>query len=126
MNKTNENRVAGGEMDDFIRPFLVTSGRTRSSVEGLRLETMVQITEHEQSPLRFEAARVFALCKTSIAIAEISSYLNLPIGTVKVIVGDLITSGHLEQFSTITHDPTDGTPADVALISRLIDGVRRL
>ncbi len=112
------------EMDanDFVRPFLVTGGRTKSSVEGLQFETMVQATKSNGSDLRFEPARVFGLCQNAIAIAEISAHLEIPIATVKVVLGDLIDSGHVEVNRTI--DATDSD--DIQLISRLIEGVRRL
>lgn len=107
---------------DFVRPFLVTAGRTKSSVEGLQFETMIQAGTESGDDLRFEGARVFELCQESKAIAEISAHLKIPIGTIKVLVGDLIESGHLDVHQTLDTSETE----DVQLISRLIDGVRRL
>lgn len=112
----------GGEANDFVRPFLVTTGRTKASVEGLRFETLVQATAKPGQELRFEPARVHALCTDAIAIAEISAELRMPIGTAKVVIGDLIQSGHVELHQTIDTEQTE----DIQLISRLIDGVRRL
>ncbi len=105
---------------DFVRPFLVTPGRTHASVEGLRFETLVQATSLSGAELRFEPARVWELCHDALALAEISAQLGMPIGTVKVVASDLIESGHLA-----VHDTVDAQH-DVALISRLIEGVRRL
>jgi hypothetical protein len=119
---SNDSGAQMGDANDFVRPFLVTAGRTKSSVEGLQFETLVQTTGLEGSALRFEPARVFALCDTATAIAEISAHLEIPIATVKVIIGDLIDSGHIEVHRTI--DTTDSD--DIQLISRLIEGVRRL
>ena len=110
--------------DDLIRPFLMTKGRTTTSVEGLRFETLVQATDTSGDDLRFEPARVFAQCHEATAIAEISALLHLPIGSVKVVVGDLIESGHLELHRSL--DSGSSKQADIELISRLIDGVRKL
>ncbi len=121
MTNTGDNSE-GMDANDFVRPFLVTGGRTKSSVEGLQFETMVHGTGLDGSDLRFEPARVFGLCQNAIAIAEISAHLEIPIATVKVVLGDLIDSGHIEVHRTI--DTTDSD--DIQLISRLIDGVRRL
>lgn len=121
MAKQGEND-AGMDANDFVRPFLVTAGRTKSSVEGLQFETMVQATGIASTDLRFEPARVYALCESATAIAEISAHLKIPIATVKVVLGDLVDSGHIEVHRTI--DATDSE--DIQLISRLIDGVRRL
>ena len=78
------------EAGDFVRPFVVTGGRTRSRVDGLRFETLVQATGLSGHDLRFETSRVHALCTDAIAIAELSAHLAIPTGTIKVIVGDLI------------------------------------
>ncbi len=123
MNPNDNNDVGMDSERDFVRPYLVTAGRTRSAVEGLRLETLIQATTKLGTGLRFESARVAELCQDAISIAEISAKLKIPAGTVKVVVGDLVESGHLR-----THRTLDGgsAPEDIQLISRLIDGVRKL
>ncbi len=114
-----------GQPSSFVRPFLVTAGRTKSKVDGLRLETLVERTDVETESLKFEAAAVHELCSSASAIAELSARLHLPTATIKVIVGDLIGSGHLQQHKTIGGS-TDGGQNDIELVSRLIEGVRRL
>ena len=114
----NRESVTGG---DLVRPYLATSGRTASAVEGLQIETLVQSTNKPAS-VRFEAAKILGMCDRPISIAEIAAHLALPFGTVKVLVGDLITSGNLEA-----HRTTDGSGIDdVQLITRLISGVKDL
>jgi hypothetical protein len=119
--------VAPGEQaepHDLVRPFLATAGRTRSSVGSLRYETLVQATDVSGADLRFEAARLFSLCSTAMAIAEIAARLHIPIGSAKVIVGDLIDSGHLAAHETI--DTTAYDSSGIDLMSRIIEGVRNL
>jgi len=106
---------------DLIRPYLATAGRTTSRVEGLKFETQVQTTNKPAS-LRFEPAHVHAMCDRPISIAEIAVHLGMPFGTVKVIVGDLISTGHLKAHQEAAVSAAD----DVQLISRLISGVRKL
>lgn len=108
------------DFGNFLRPFLVTTGRTEVSVDGLRYETLVHSAVEASSGLRFESAKIFGLCQEPIALAEIAAELSIPIGTVKVLVSDLIENGHLAL-----HDTIDATK-DLDLISRLIEGVRRL
>lgn len=111
------------EMDrDFVRPFLATAGRTRSSLADLRMETLVEATAKLEDGLRFEAARIAKLCREPNSVAEISAKLKIPLGTVKVIVGDLVGSNHVRTHKTIEGE----TPEDMQLISRLIAGVRKL
>ena len=114
----NKAPSSGG---DLIRPYLATAGRTTSRVQGLKLETLVQQTGTSPS-VRFESAKVFRLCEQPISLAELSAHLSIPLGSVKVIVGDLISSGDLQAHQTV-----DGSGADdVQLITRLISGVRNL
>lgn len=108
--------------NSFIRPFLVTSGRTTTTVDT-KLETLVQrVDTADGSMLRFEAARIFEMSKNSISIAELSAHLGMPSGVVRVAVGDLIESGQLRAHRTVTNESTN----DIELISRLMAGVRRL
>lgn len=110
------------EESDFVRPFLVTAGRTDTEVEGLQFETLVETKSEGAKGLRYEPARIFEMCKTATGIAEISAQLNIPIATVKVVVGDLIQSGHVQIYETIDNQDDAG----VALMSRIIEGVRNL
>lgn len=114
----NSAPSSGGEL---IRPYLATAGRTTSRVEGLKLETLVQRTG-TTATVRFESAKVYQLCELPISIAELSAHLRIPSGSIKVLVGDLISSGDV-----LAHETVDGSgPDDVQLITRLISGVRKL
>ena len=107
---------------DLVRPFLATSGRTRSSLPDLRMETLIEATTKLEEGLRFEPERVARLCREPNSVAEISAKLRIPLGTVKVIVGDLVGSNHLRTHRTIKGESSE----DIQLISRLIAGVRKL
>lgn len=118
---TYDPKRAPSSGGDLIRPYLATAGRTTSRVEGLKLETLVQCTGTIPH-VRFESAKIHQLCEAPISIAELSAHLGIPIGSVKVIVGDLITTGDLKA-----HRTSDGSSSDdVQLITRLISGVRDL
>ena len=55
------------------------------------------------------------------AIAELAARLRIPIGSVRVLTGDLVADGTLEVHQGVTSLSTD-----VALLKRLIHGVRAL
>ena len=109
--------------DDAVRPYFLTGGRTRASVD-LQFETIVAATARGTSAARrlgFELAEILALAESPLSIAEISAMLKIPLTVVLVLVGDLVTAGHL------TMSQTNLAPADdIALIKRLIHGVRSL
>ncbi len=110
------------EAPDFVRPFLVTAGRTETDVEGLQFETLVETQDLPADSLRYEPARIFEMCRSATGIAEISAQLGIPLATVKVVVGDLIQSGHVKIYETIDNQDDAG----LALMNRIMEGVRKL
>jgi hypothetical protein len=107
-----------------VRAYAMTGGRSQASVH-LEFETMLCATplgEGSLSTLRFEKGDVTRLCAADVlSVAELSARLRLPIGVVRVVAGDLLADGLLESFH-----PSENVSDDVALIQRLIAGVRAL
>jgi Protein of unknown function (DUF742) len=115
--------VVDDDPDDAVRPYFVTGGRTRASVD-LQFETMVVATARGKSAARrlgFERAEILGVAEEPISIAEISANLRIPLTVALVLVGDLVTASHLSMSQT-NLAPAD----DIALIKRLIHGVRSL
>ncbi|WP_280342401.1 DUF742 domain-containing protein [Nocardia neocaledoniensis] len=113
-------RSADPEVDDrFVRPFVVTAGRTVPVLDGLRLETLVQAAPSALSaPLRFEEHTVVRLCQRPHSIAEIGAALRIPVGIAKVIVSDLAAAGRVGV--------RDAPELSTAAIERIRDLVRAL
>jgi hypothetical protein len=106
--------------DPVVRPFMLTGGRTQPMRDGLRLETQLRAAPAALSaPLRFEARRIIELCQTPMSIADLSAALGVPLGVIRVIVGDLITEGYM-------HVPRRPEDLSTALIERIRDRVRAL
>jgi hypothetical protein len=112
------------EDDDVVRPFLLTNGRA-SGRSDLAYEAMVSLTPiglRTKESLRFEARAICELCQQQPqAIAELAARLRIPIGSVRVLAGDLVADGVLDVHQGVTSLSTD-----VALLKRLIHGVRAL
>ncbi|WP_054812769.1 DUF742 domain-containing protein [Nocardia arizonensis] len=109
----------GETAESFVRPFVVTAGRTAPLVDGLRIETLVQASPAALSaPLRFEERTVVALCQVAYSIAEIATALRVPIGVARVVVGDLATQGYVRV--------RDAPDLSIAAIERIRDLVRAL
>lgn len=108
-----------------LRPYLLTGGRTRTSVDGLAFETLVEqknTSEADKNELRFENVQVLDMCDSPISVAEISAHLSIPLGSTMVLIGDLIASGHLLSHRTINAASDVG----VSLVNRIIAGVKQL
>jgi hypothetical protein len=97
----------------------MTGGRTKAS-DTLRIETLVQTARADEGKADFEAGRILELCRTPHSIAEIGAKLDLPLGVVRVIAGDLVAADRL-----IVHhnDPVD---IELSVLTRMIDRVRSL
>lgn len=109
--------------DRSFRPFMITSGRTTSDFP-LDFEAMVTPTPAGLcADLRFEQRTIVDRCIQSGAqsIAELAAYLKLPIGTVRVVAADLVSSHMLD-----VHSPDKNLSNDVLMLKRLINGVRAL
>jgi Protein of unknown function (DUF742) len=108
------------------RPYTLTGGRTRARIE-LPIEVTVETLDSRGEPdwapgdVRTEIVR---LCHDRPSIAEISSYAGQPIGVVRVLVGDLVESGHLRVHATLTDDSSVSERR--RLIERTLDGLRAL
>jgi hypothetical protein len=83
--------------DVFVRPFIVTGGRTRPLHDGLRIETLVIArTTALNTQLHFEQRQIVQWCRTPISLAEIAALIGVPLGVARVLVADLYTDNLVE------------------------------
>lgn len=109
----------GPDGDLLVRPFLVTGGRTATDHHELRVETLVRaVGDHPPAALRFEARRIVELSRRPVSVAELAAALGLPIGVVRVLVGDLLGTG--------TVAVVEMQDISLALLERIRDRVRAL
>jgi hypothetical protein len=111
-------------VDEALRPYLLTGGRTGGGASGIGIETLlirdlnVPAGPHTTGP---ELARIADACDEPVAVAEVAARIGLPIGVVQVLAGDLVSAGVLQR-SIVTTSLAD----DVLFIERLIQGVASL
>jgi hypothetical protein len=122
------DREAEGEEEPWlrVRPYALTGGRTRSEVE-LPIETIVRVTPRGLSAaprLESEQRRIVTMSASPLSIAELSAHLHLPLGVVRVLVGDLVGDGLLQ--SHVTDEALHGERPDVSLLERVLDGLQAL
>ncbi|AFJ37145.1 MULTISPECIES: DUF742 domain-containing protein [Mycobacterium] len=114
---------------NLVRPYTLTSGRTDTNVE-LPLEAPLQ-TLQPGAPHRYPPndarGRIIQLCgqgPPSPSVAEISARLDLPLGVARVLVGDLVLSGYLRVYRTLSERSTRDERHE--LIGRTLRGLRAL
>jgi hypothetical protein len=102
---SSEPPLAGSGRDEVplrrrsarVRPYALTGGRTQAR-HPLLVETLVTANRREpgqDATLPPEARAIYAFCSTRRSIAEIAAVLSLPLGVVRVLVGDLADAGRV-------------------------------
>lgn len=112
----------------FLRPFVITGGRTEVHHGDLRLDTLLSALPGRSVEHRgFEHRAVLKQCATPMSIAEIATTLDLPVGVVTVVVDDL-----LEDSVLLVHtrpsaaSSTSSNAVPLSVLERLVEGVRAL
>jgi hypothetical protein len=109
----------------LVRPYAVTRGRTLGAGHELDMLTLVVTAERAPTLRRAEPeyAEIIRLCRKPQSVAEVSALLKLPLAVAKILVGDLISEGHL-----IFRAParTDAGPGDLTVLRAVLAGIRKL
>jgi hypothetical protein len=108
-----------------VRPYAIARGRTKPRGEPLDLVTILAETGKEL-PLRGrfspEERRLLDLCQRPCTVADLASDLNLPLGVVRVLAGDLVHQGLLEIRR---QRPATARP-DQRLLQKVLDDLKAL
>jgi hypothetical protein len=76
-----------------VRPYAMTRGRTEPIGGGfdlISLVVMIRPLSPADIGLGPEHLAVLRLCRRPISVAEVSAYIELPVGIVRVFLGDLL------------------------------------
>ena len=111
-----------------VRPYTVTRGRVASR-RDLPMEALVRAvgaTGGEPAPGETpERRRILELTSQRIlSVAEIGAHLRLPLGVVRVLVGDLADSGQVVVHTGSSE--TQSTAAQLKVLGSVLDGISAL
>jgi Protein of unknown function (DUF742) len=107
----------------IVRPYVLTRGRTASSIGSLELHAPVLSLvgpEQLQRGATPEDRRIIELCQTPTSVAELSARLAAPVGVVRVLVGDLVDA----RMVRVRLVEERAEHRDVRLLERLLEGIR--
>ena len=108
-----------------VRSYMMTGGRTGAGAVKLEFESMLSLTERgrgTRSSLTFERRRIADVClEGAQSVAELAAKLQLALGVAQVVAGDMVGDGLLN-----VHQASANLSDDIAMIKRLIQGVRAL
>lgn len=114
-------------MSGPVRPYVITGGRSRSTRPELAIESLVSALPDApglpgHAPLNREHRRILGLCRSLLSIAEVAAHLGLPLGVVKVLVGDLWDLGAVQVLPPVPQ--AERLPT--TLLEEVLVGLRQL
>ncbi|MFC0110984.1 DUF742 domain-containing protein [Kibdelosporangium aridum] len=110
----------------LVRPYAITAGRTPASA-GAQLDVATQVmtlrsAETTDGGLTPEHLKIKRLCQRPLSVAELAAHMNLPLGVIRVLCGDLI-----ERGVVIVRSPAQRVEApDRELLQAVLDGLSNL
>jgi hypothetical protein len=112
------------EAGPVVRPYAVTKGRTQPSGGvwfGL-IDILVRTGERTSGDFRQgpEHRRILSLCQHPIPVADLTSEMDLPLGVMRVLLGDLTAAGMLRII------PAQEAEPDQRLLRMVLDGLESL
>ncbi|MFD6285874.1 DUF742 domain-containing protein [Streptomyces sp. NPDC060205] len=119
------------EAGPLVRPYAMTGGRTEPGPAGVRfdlialvaLDTAAPATGADTAALGPEHRALVELCRAETqSVAELAADTDLPVGVVRVLLGDLLELGRV----TVSRPVPPAHLPDERILREVIDGLRAL
>ncbi len=113
------------EAGPVVRPYAMTQGRVAPAGGGFDLVAFVVATVRggASAPhLQPEHHAIVSAAWEPISIVELASKLDLSIGVVRVLLGDLRSAGLISLYEP----PAASQPHDVDMLKAVVNGLRAL
>jgi hypothetical protein len=106
-----------------VRPYTLTGGRTAPKVELPFEATLRRERGGAEDPTDGNLKQILEVCDKR-SVAEVSAHVHMPIGVVRVLLGDLVEQGYVRVQATLTADSSQDERRE--LIERTLRGLRTL
>ncbi|MEU9801180.1 DUF742 domain-containing protein [Streptomyces sp. NPDC051000] len=119
------------EAGPLVRPYAMTGGRTKPGAHGVRFDLIALVVvvdpeggdEAAGSLWGPEHRALLGLCRDETqSVAELAADADLPVGVVRVLLGDLLEAGHVKVSRPV---PPAQLP-DERILREVIEGLRAL
>ncbi|MFU8851987.1 DUF742 domain-containing protein [Micromonospora sp. SL1-18] len=109
-----------------VRPYALTGGRVRPPVDGFDLVSFVRATQAADPgglpALQPEHWRLVELARQPAVLVDLAADLDLAVGVVRVLLGDLVARGLVA-----VHQPPAAAPLpDDNILKAVVSGLRAL
>ncbi|WP_067139990.1 DUF742 domain-containing protein [Microtetraspora malaysiensis] len=107
-----------------VRPYVMTRGRTdaRGKFDLVTIAVAIRSTTGAEVGLDPEHLTIARLCRRPLSVAEIAAHMDLPAGTVRVLLGDLLEKG----FVAVQQPQPEMDVLDERTYRAVLDGLRAL
>ncbi|BAC69291.1 MULTISPECIES: DUF742 domain-containing protein [Streptomyces] len=118
------------EAGPLVRPYAMTGGRTKPGPTGVRFDLIALVTLDTAAPrvdddtsLGPEHRALIDLCRVETqSVAELAAGADLPVGVVRVLLGDLLELGCV----TVSRPVPPAQLPDERILREVIAGLRAL
>jgi len=108
------------------RLYTVTGGRSRAQDGALDLVTFVISESEPVLGMQSEHVRIMRLCRQHpVAVVEIAAHLGMPVGVVKILLGDLLADGRVSARRPRSVTRGDRLPPSETL-KKVLSGLHKL
>lgn len=118
-------RLLDEQAGPMVRAYVMTSGRIEPIHGKFDLITLVVAVGPEPEGvigLGPEHLAIVRQCQAVMSVAELTGHLDLPVATVRVLLGDLLDKG----LVTMQEPEPEADMHDIRLYKAVIDGLRAL
>lgn len=111
----------------LVRPHVVTAGRAHPTRKIFDLVTLVSVGRTQTAGLSPEKRRVMKLCQGgALSVAEVAAHLALPVSVTKVLLSDLVETGHIVTLASAAEPERTGERTGDSVLREVLDGLRAL
>jgi Protein of unknown function (DUF742) len=120
-----EDRWLDQDAGPVVRPYALIGGRTKPVGESLDVIAMiiaVRGKSYDPAGLEPEHLATLRLSALPISVADLAADLDLPLGVVQILLGDL----RERSLITVHHPIPPARLPDPRILKEVVDGLRRL
>ncbi|KIF07491.1 hypothetical protein PL81_01630 [Streptomyces sp. RSD-27] len=125
-----DGRWYDADAGPLVRPYAMTGGRTKPGPHGVRFDLIALVVVDAAAGGAGEAAllgpehrALLGLCRSETqSVAELAAEADLPVGVVRVLLGDLLEAGQVKVSRPV---PPARLP-ELRILREVIEGLRAL
>lgn len=110
------------------RLYTVTGGRRLGDDDPFDLVSLIVSRQDPTPGMQSEYVRILLICRDPTAVVEISSYLQMPVSVVKILLRDLLEAGSIKvrRPASVRAGTTGPDIPDHDTLKKVLVGLKKL